>query len=96
MVDPWHPHVRRAADIRHVLHVFGQHERPGFEHQNAAAAGAVCNEQMLGDDAAKRAAADDDGVKGARSPADNLPRAVERLLQRVAEKTPHVVQCERR
>ena len=48
----------------------------------AAAARAVCNEEMFGDNTAKRAAANDDGVKGARSPTDNLPSAVERLRGR--------------
>src|SRR5262245_8560733 len=96
MIDPRHPQVRRAAHIRHILHVFRQHPRPGLEHQDAAAAGGVCNEEVLCHNATERATTDDDGIKGARSSTDNLSSTVERLLQVVEQKTPYIIQCKRR
>jgi hypothetical protein len=47
---------------------------------------------MFRDDAAKRAAADNDRVELALASADGLSRTVERFLQGVAQEPPHVVQ----
>ena len=63
MIHPRHAQIGRAAHKRHVLHVLGQHERPGLEHENAAAARGVGDEQMFRDDGAKGAAADDDYIE---------------------------------
>ena len=91
MIDPGHSEVRRAAHEWQILDVLRQHERPGFEHQNAAAPGCVCSEQVFRDDAAKRAAADDNRVELPLATADGLSGAVEGFLQGVAQKPPHLV-----
>src|SRR5213078_4837929 len=94
MIDPGHSEVRRAAHEWQILDVLRQHERPGFEHQNAAAPGCVCSEQVFRDDAAKRAAADNDCVELALATANGLTGTVEGFLQSVAQKPPHIVQGE--
>ena len=94
MIDPRHAQVRRTTHKRHVLHVLGQDEGPGFENQNAPAARRIRDKEMLRDDAAEGAAADDDGVETTGPAPDGLRRTVERLLQGVAEEAPHIVQRE--
>ena len=69
-----------------------QHERPGFEHQNAAAARCICNEKTVRYDASERPASDDNGIEIAGPTTDRLCRTIARLLQGVAKKTPLVVQ----
>ncbi len=50
--------------MRHVLEVFGQHERAAFQNfQDAAAAGGVGDEKMLGNYGAEGPAADHNGVE---------------------------------
>ena len=92
MIDPWHSEVRRAAQEWQFLDVLRQHERPGFEHQNAAAPGCVCSEQVFRDDATKSTAADNNRVGLPLATADGLSGAVEGFLQSVAQKPPHIVQ----
>jgi hypothetical protein len=66
--------------------VFGQHERPGLQHQNAVAPGLVSCEQVLRQGRAKRATADHDDIEWARAGAGN--GALDRLIQPVADITP--------
>ena len=61
---------------------------------DAPAAGPVSDEEVFSDNAAERAAADNDGVKFAPVSADRLPGTIECFLQRIAEETAHVVERE--
>ena len=63
MIDPRHAQIGSAAQERHVLHMFRQHKRPGFKHEDAAAVCGVGDEEMFRDDSAKGAAADNDHVE---------------------------------
>jgi hypothetical protein len=49
---------------------------------------------MLRHDGAKRATSDYDCIEGARPSTNQLPSTVERFLQGVAEKAPHIIQRE--
>ena len=94
MIGPRHAQIRSATEERHVLHVLGQNEWTGFEDENPPGARRVGDEQMFGDHRAERPAPDDNHVEVPLVPGHRLGSAVERLLQRVAEEAPHVVQRE--
>src|SRR5439155_9174429 len=58
------PHLVHSADQRKVLNVLREREWPTFEHEHAVAMALVLREEVLGDDAAKGATAEDDDVEG--------------------------------
>jgi hypothetical protein len=94
MVGPRDSHVRRATHERHVLHMLGQDEWAGLQHQNAPAARRIRDEEMFRYDGPERTAADDDDIKPARSAPDTLTRAIACFLQGVAQEAPHVIERE--
>jgi hypothetical protein len=74
--------------------MFWQHKRPGLKDKDASASRGIVEEQLLCDDRAKRAAANDDRIEFALAPANSPGCAIQRFLQRIAEKAPHIVEGE--
>jgi len=69
MIYPRHRmsgHQLRAPQ-GHILRMFRQHEWPSFEHQNAATAACIGDKEMFCDHTAKRATANDNSIKIART-----------------------------
>ena len=95
VIHPRYAQIWCAAHERHILHMFGQNERAGLEHEDASAACAVGDKKMFRGDGAERASADHNHVEIASPSRNGLRRAVDGFLQRVAQKPPHVVQGER-
>jgi hypothetical protein len=77
-----------------VLNVLRQHKRPGLKDEDPSAPCGIGDQEMFCYDPTKGATTDHDHIKITSSSRDALCGAIERLLQRVAEKASHVVQCE--
>src|SRR5690242_15963524 len=89
---PWLPKVRRASLISHVLKVFGQREWAGFEDQDAAAVRSIRKQQRRSNRSSKGSAADYDHIKIPPLSSDLSCGTINGFLQRVAKKSPHVVE----
>ena len=94
MIDPRHAQIGSAPQERHILYMFRQHKRPGLKDEDTAAVCGIGDEEVFRSDSAKGAAADNDHVEVAPSPRDGLRGAIQRFLQSIAEKAPHVVEGE--
>src|SRR5262249_14764038 len=86
--------IRSPALKRHVLNVLRKDKGAGFQHEYPAAVSVIIQEEPGRHHSTKRAAANYNGVESAGSTRDRYSGAVDRLLQRVAEKATHVVKRE--